>query len=366
MRNYILVFIFLSILVGCNYQKTAEKSVVSKTVTDALGRKVNIPLNVQKVVCIRPSALRLVVYAGGANFICGVEEHETRVNQYTHSTANPNLLTKPIIGPSHGGDPELIMSVQPEIIFMSSTTISDANQLQTRLGIPVIALECGDLDKNRDLFCNSLQCIGQTLGTSTHVDSVINFIEQQVADLNHRAKQCTNPKSAYVGGLSFRGQKGLVSTDPHYAAFEYLGVNNVASESGATFFSATSGTTVDWEKLIDWNPDVMFVDLAGWNLIKEDFKTKPDITSLLKAYRNNDIYMLWPNNNNHCNFDVMLVNAWYIGKVLCPEQFEDIDMREKTDEIMTHLVGAPIAETLIARWKEFCNVFEAKLWSKTY
>ena len=46
--------------------------------------------------------------------------------------------------------------------------------------------------------------------------------------------------------------------------------------------------------------------------------------------KNKQIYTLWPYNNHHSNFDVMLVNAWYAGKVLFTEHFGEITMRGKT------------------------------------
>ena len=59
-----------------------------------------------------------------------------------------------------GGDAELIMAVQPDVIFMSSTTAGDADDLQRRTGIPVVALEYGDLGAKRPIFYASLRGIG--------------------------------------------------------------------------------------------------------------------------------------------------------------------------------------------------------------
>lgn len=47
-------------------------------------------------------AIRLVTYAGGAPLICGVEEQETRPNEFTHIFAHPDLARLPIIGPGMG------------------------------------------------------------------------------------------------------------------------------------------------------------------------------------------------------------------------------------------------------------------------
>lgn len=72
--------------------------------------------------------------------ICGVEEQETRPNEFTHIFAHPDLARLPIIGPGMGGDPELIMAAGPDVIFMTSTTAGEADGLQKQTGIPVFTL----------------------------------------------------------------------------------------------------------------------------------------------------------------------------------------------------------------------------------
>lgn len=329
-----------------------------RVLTDALGREVILPDTVHRVVCIRASAIRLVTYAGGAPYICGVEEQETRENEFTHLFAHPELKQKKVIGPSMGGDPELILTVQPDVVFMSSTTVEDADALQQRTGIPVFTLEYGDIGRNREIFYRSLRSIGKVLGTEIQVDSLIRYTDRQVAELSRRAAAAGKSCRVYVGGISYKGQKGITSTDPYYAALDFLGVCNVASVIDSTFVSPITGTYIDWEQLADWNPQVIFIDIGGWPLVREDFRTRTGLNELLTAYRDRRVYTLWPYNNNHTNFEVMLINAWGMGKVLFPEQFSDISVLGKADEILTMYVGQPVADSLVRCWGPYRNVFE--------
>ncbi|MDE6452235.1 MAG: ABC transporter substrate-binding protein, partial [Odoribacter sp.] len=296
------------------------------------------------------------VYAGGASCICGVEEQENRSNEFTHILAHPGLACKPLIGPGMGGDPELIMAVRPEVIFMSCTTAGDADELQRRTGIPVFTIEYGDLGRNRPVFYRSLRQIGEVLRTGDRVDTLIAFIDAQIADLRKRTAEVDRNRRVYVGGISYRGQKGIVSTDPYYAAFGFLGVDNVASTLDSAFVSPVTGTYIDWEQLINWDPDVIFVDAGGWPLVREEFGRNPGLNRLLKACRSGQLYALWPYNNHHSNFEVMLTNAWYAGKVLYPERFSDITIEDKINEVMTRFVGAPIAPDLAGCWGRYRNL----------
>lgn len=350
------IFYFLLILMCCACGTRSKPKNPERVVKDALQREVHLPDTIRRVICVRASAIRLVTYAGGAPLICGVEEQETRANAFTHAFANPALCEKPIIGPGMGGDPELILSAHPDVIFMSSTTAGDADDLQRRVGIPVFAIEYGDMGRNRSTFYQSLRQIGSVLHTERKVDSLIRYVNGQIAELQQRTADQEKPSKVYVGGISYKGQKGITSTDPYYAAFEFLGVNNAASSIDPAYVSPITGTYIDWEQLMDWNPDVIFVDMDGWQLVEEDFRTRQGLNQQLKAYRNKRIYSLWPYNNHHTNFEVMLANAWYAGKALFPEQFADVSIEEKTNEIMTRFVGAPIYQKLSNHWGEYRNI----------
>ena len=48
------------------------------------------------------------------------------------------------------------------------------------------------------------------------------------------------------------------------------------------------------------------------------------------------------------NHETSLANAYYVGKVLYPEQFADIDPAEKADEIYEFVVGVPVYDQLNA------------------
>lgn len=355
------VYFFFVIFFFCSCGTRHHSRTSGRIVMDALQREVYLPDTVKRVVCIRSSAIRLVTYAGGSPLICGIEEQEARHNEFTHTFAYPELAQKPLIGPGMGGDPELIMAVRPDVIFMSSTTVGDADELQRRTGIPVFTIEYGDVGRNRRIFYNSLRQIGEVLHTERMTDSLIGYIDNQIVELQKRVTKDAPAKRVYVGGISYKGQKGIASTDPYYAAFGFLGVNNVASQIDSAYVSAITGTYIDWEQLMDWNPDVIFVDAGGWPLVYEDFRTRQGLNQLLKAYQNKQVYILWPYNNHHSNFEVMLTNAWYAGKVLFPEQFMDVDIEDKTNEIMTHFVGKPICDSLSVCWGNYRNVFDTNL-----
>jgi iron complex transport system substrate-binding protein len=54
------------------------------------------------------------------------------------------------------------------------------------------------------------------------------------------------------------------------------------------------------------------------------------------------VYGVLPYNWYTQNFGSILADAWYVGKVLYPEQFEDVDPVKKADEIYDFLLSAKV------------------------
>lgn len=340
-----IMLIVLITLLKEDYDTTENLDV---EVTDVLGRRVVLPSRVDSIVCLKASAIRLVCYAGGADKICGVEECELRDAPYTHLFANPHLRTLRSVGPMMGGDPELILIANPDLIFVTCTTVSEADFLQRRTGIPVVALDYGDLGRGRSLFDQSLRVIGEVLGTQSRVESLITYIDGQIDELANRSENSDNegqPAEVYVCGISYKGNKGATSTDPYYPALEFIGASNVARGVKPDIISSITGTIVNPEQLLLWNPDVIFADHNGLELVKSDMKRW--------GMESAELHVIWPYNNIHSNFEVMLLNGWYIGKVLYPDNFSDISIQCKCNEIMEWFLQAPIRDSLVAEWGDY-------------
>ena len=67
---------------------------------------------------------------------------------------------------------------------------------------------------------------------------------------------------------------------------------------------------------------------------------------VLSAVEKGEIYGVLPYNWYSQNHGSILADAYFIGKVLYPERFEDVDPVEKADEIYTFLVGKPVFDRM--------------------
>ena len=64
--------------------------------------------------------------------------------------------------------------------------------------------------------------------------------------------------------------------------------------------------------------------------------------AILKSVREGRVYGVLPYNWYSQNFEFILANAYFIGKVLYPERFQDIDPAAKADQIYEFVVGKPV------------------------
>jgi iron complex transport system substrate-binding protein len=243
-----------------------------------------------------------------------------------------------------GGDAESILNVRPDVIFTSYTTAGEADALQKKTGVPVIALECPEMATGaRDSLYASLRLIGEALNKKERAEALTGYIQSTIDDLEGRTAGIPESagQRAYIGGVSYSGTKGLVSTQPYFPPFAFTHTANVVSDLGKSMISHVKGTYIDKEQLLLWNPDVIFIDESGLSLSMEDMKPGKGLYELT-AIQSGKIHTLLPYNNYAVNYEMVLINCWYTGKALYPERFSDISVREKGNEISDMFFGKQV------------------------
>ncbi|WP_460128388.1 iron ABC transporter substrate-binding protein [Thermococcus prieurii] len=327
------------------------------TVTDMLGRTVKVPANVSRVVAVGPGALRILVYLNATKDVVGIEEFEKRFPYgRPYILAHPELLKLPVIGPGGPGklpNMEALIKVHPQVIFMVFVSRQTADEVQEKTGIPVVVLSYGTLKNFTDpVFFKSLLLAGKILGKEKRAEEVIKFIEEQQSYLENLTKGLKSPR-VYVGGIGFKGAHGITSTFTDYAPFTVLHLDNIAANLKSTNYGWVQ---VDKEWLLKENPDYIFIDEGGLKIILDDYKSNPDFYNSLKAVKEGHVYGVLPYNFYNTNIGIAIADAYYIGKVIYPERFKDIDPVEKANEIFTFLVGKPVYGELAKEFGGFGKI----------
>ncbi len=344
---------------GCIATDSPAGSGETITITDAFGREVVIPADPQKVAVVGSNAMRWLVYLGidSDKFVL-VDYYDSNA-YYQDDDIRPYYLAHPEIREidsvgARGGnvDPEKLMNSGAEILIYgtySGSDIESANEIQEKTGIPVVMFCTGNYATESEEISESLLLLGDIFHVEERANELINYFNELEADLKERAAAYTGEKpTVYVGGVANSGPHGLDSTKLSFYPFVVLSADNVAAADPTI---TGNGVIVAKEKILEWDPDIIFVDLAtliaagGGSLY--ELENDPSYRELT-AVKTNQVYTINPDTAMGALHETALVNAYYIGKVLYPEQFADIDPEEKADEIYEFVVGAPVYEKLKA------------------
>ena len=155
---------------GCVNEKPKSTLETKETIkiTDMVGREVEVPKKVDKIVCYGPGASRLAVYLNATDKICGITGIEKKYcKRIPYLIAHKELLQKPVIGSGRPGEEpnvEKIIEIKPDVIFVTYMSKENADSLQQKTGIPVVVLSYGPLAtfNNKALF-KSLKIMGNVL-----------------------------------------------------------------------------------------------------------------------------------------------------------------------------------------------------------
>ena len=324
------------------------------TVTDSAGRVLSVPDPVNHVICSGPGALRLLTYLGAQGLIVAVDDIEIKRGRFDarpYALSNPEFKKYPIFGEFRGFDnPELILALekQPQVIFKTFATMGhDPVELQEKTGIPTVVLEYGNLGTRRKQFSQSLRLMGKVVGKGERAEEVIEFFDAAINDLKSRTGEVlkSEKKTCFVGGMAYKGPHGFCSTEPGYPPFMFVNAANVAYDESMIGRSSRQ-VTMAKEKLLEWDPDVLFLDLSTLQLGGEasghwEILNDPALKTLT-AVQEKRVYGVLPYNWYTINYGSVLANAYFIGSILYPEHFKDVDPAAKAEEIYQYLVGKPV------------------------
>lgn len=354
MKRYVKLVLICTLLISSFWAASGQARVIE----DSAGREVDVPEKVERVYCSGPGCLRLLTYLqcqDRAVAVDDLEKREQSLEARPYALAHPELKDLPLGGGFRGRDnPERLLSLDrpPQVIFKTFLGMGmDADSLQSKTGIPVVALEYGDIKDNKHDLEHSLSTMAEVLDCRQRGREVIDFLNRQIRDLRERTQSIPTSKhpSVFVGGVAFKGPHGFQATEPGYPAFDFVPAENLAATSNSGGKDLRH-SIVAKEQILMWDPDILFLDLATLQLSGEggglhELRHDPGYQAL-SAVKKGRVYALLPYNWYATNFGSVLANAYYAGSVLYPERFEDVDIQDKADEIFSFLVGAPVFEGL--------------------
>ena len=333
------------------------------TVTDMIGREVTIiPGSYSRVVCIGAGALRMYSYVGDMNLLCGVEDIdnlslEDRPKMFD-AVARPYVLAygemlKELPSCGVGGpqaqtaEAEKILTCNPDIVISEYEDVEKENALQEQLGVPVITLKAGPGGVFDDAFAGSMNLLGQVFGREARAAELVAFVEAETAEISGRTAEIApeDQPGVYICGLGNWGTTNHLMTAQNYVSFEIANVRNVV-----TGLSAPGIQAIEAEKFVSLGEDmdILIMDAAAVKNIAPLYKEDPTLFDTCRAWREGEVYLEMAYNAYYTNYEIALLNTWFVAKTVYPELFGDIDLTEKTNEVTKMFLGQELAEAIFA------------------
>ena len=372
----LLAGVMLLSLAACGGEKAAEtKSTEAPvttaaptesaeiTITDMIGREVTVvPGSYQNVVCIGAGALRMYSYIGDVNLLCGVEDIDNTTlkerPKMFDAVARPYVLaygdafsTLPscgVGGPmAQAAEAEKILACNPDIVISEFEDVEKEDALQEQLGVPVITLKAGPKGVFDDAFSGSMELLGKVFGQEEKAAALVKFVQDEAAEITARTADIPEDSkpSVYVCGLGNWGTTNHLMTAENYVSFQIAGVKNVLTDTG------TQGIQpIEEEKFVELGDsmDIMIMDAAAVKNIAPLYQEDPTMFDTCKAWQDGEVYLEMAYNAYYTNFEIALINTWFIAKTVYPEQFKDIDLTAKTNEVTKAFLGQELADAIFA------------------
>lgn len=362
MKKLLSILLALSMVFVMATCALAEATPETRTVVDVWNREVEIPYEVNSIVCLGSMGPRFAAYLNVVDMMVGAEDMdiEKMSIRFDYSPVyHEQLKTLPSVGPGGGsgennGYAEAIIQAQPDVIIAGFNE-DDCNELQAQTGIPVVSIRYrtkGFIDEG---FYRSMRVFAEVVGAQERCEEVLSYVDACKADLNDRTKDVPDEDKprAYTGAVTFNGRHGFAFTYVNFPAFTAVNALNVAdvlleertgeaaAEAAASgkAYIGNDGFEVDLEQIIAWDPDIVFLDPGNMDLVNDEYANNPGFFDSLRAIQEGKVYTMPSTNAAGPNVTYLLINAYYAGTVLYPEQFSDINLEEKAGEIMELMLG---------------------------
>jgi len=236
----VLTAIFLIYCQGASATQAAATLPAGRELTDEVGRRVQVPREVDRVVSLAPNLTEIVFALGSENHLAG----DTDFCDYPAEAAK-----KPHVGGPINPNLEEIVSLKPNLVLASkSINRRETVDALERIGLPVYVTDPHSVEE----MIASVEHIGSAMGAEKSAAALAGYLHGRLADLDHR-----------LAGAAQRRVLFVVWTDPLISVGRETFIADALRRAGAR---SVVETKIEWphvsmEEIVRLQPD--FLVFAG-------------------------------------------------------------------------------------------------------
>jgi len=307
---------------------TGDNEPAETTVTDALGRTVNIPEQIDSIYCIGACSLRLVSYFDAVEKVHAIETAGTfnTLDDQTYYLINKATFSAL---PQVATTAEAILDLNPSVIITSTAEdAATADTLQDQTGIPVYVINANV--EFGDAFYTQITSLGNLFGEQDRAAELNDGIAAMISDITSKATTAST-ESAYACGMFYYGGASFLKGSGNYLPFDYSNIPNAIEP-------AANGQpyVITLETLIDADPDYIFIDSIGLSgcidSINDFIDTNTGLDNV-SAVENDRIYSTMVYKCYGTNWDNQLINVYYVASIMNGDLYS-WNFEDKANEII--------------------------------
>jgi iron complex transport system substrate-binding protein len=340
-RNQLYVALIVSVLLTGNIalyatgQGEHRPMAATRTITDGLGRAVEIPVEPERMVTAGRAMLMTInalwAFPGAPDRIVGVGDIQQGRGVFL-ADMDPTWERLTILDRSAGA--EQIASLNPDVVVLKSVVRESIGEPLERLGIPVVYVEL----ESPEQYQRDLQVLGDLVNDVTRGEELARMYRHMQEEVTAAASPgAPTPRTLMI---YYRVSGGDVSFNVPPAGWMQTDMVRLAGGE-PVWLDANPGrgwATISFEQIAAWDPEViLFVEYGGRGTEIRDQLIQEPRWQELQAVQNNRFLVMPTDYYSWDQPDVRWIlgltwSAWAIGR-------QDINMEAKTREFYRILYG---------------------------
>jgi iron complex transport system substrate-binding protein len=243
----------------------------AKTVSDQLGRAIEIPESPKRIVSLAPSITEIVYFIGKEDLLVGV----SRFSDYPEAAQE-----LPKVGSYVQLDLERIVALEPDLcIAIKDGNPKDVVDRLENLGIPVYAVNPQSLET----VTEAIRTLGSLLDTEAHAETLATGLEDRIARIDDK-----------VGSVAARpGIFFQIGVAPIVSAGAGTFINEIIERAGGRNLAAgaTGYPRFSREQVIGFAPDIIIITSMARGKIFEAVRDEWMAWEEMPAVRDNRVYI---------------------------------------------------------------------------
>ncbi len=342
-RRFTAILITLLLLLtsaGCNGASGGQTiSGPTKTVTDLLGRDVEIPEDAERVICMYASTAHMMALLNRGERIVGAADGVTRDQMMI--TMYPALEDVPT--PYHEGavNAEEVMALNPDLIIIKREMYEKDTEKQKLddLGIPYVVVDYLSVEELK----TSIRIMGNVFGEQEKAEAYIAYMEQTFSEVEARLQGISETDRPRVYHAITEATKTDLVDSLCADIMDRAGLIDVSAAAGTT--SLGRNATVTLEQIYSWDPDAIVCnEYAVADYIKANKKWNG-----LSSVQNNQVYTLPIGATRWCHHGSMEPHmaVLFLAKTFYPDRFEDVNLWEITRQYYADFFGMTLDDAAL-------------------